>query len=1240
MTKSSYGELDYAFGQVMLTLRTNAGLTQAALAERLGVSRRTVAGWEAGSSYPKAEHLTAFLVICVRASIFPAGHEVEQIRSLWHAAHQKVLLDEVWLAALLAHAPPAPSLPPAAPPEGPLPGEMPAATLMPGQRVDWGDALAVPSFYDREEEVATLEQWVVQERCRVVSVLGMGGIGKSALVVTLMHRVAPHFQVVLWRSLRDAPSCEALLADCLQVLTPQPLREVPTSLDGRLGLLLEHMRAERALLVLDNLEVLLEEGEGTGHMRAGYEDYGRLLRRVAQTEHQSCLLLTSREKPRYLVALEGGRTPVRALRLGGLEGEASLQLLGEQELVGSISELARLVERYGGNPLALKVVAQTIVDLYGGEIAPFLTGDAVVFGSVRELLAEQFDRISAVGQTVLLWLAIHREPVSIAELLAALGTPLPRIQVLEAVESLRRRSLVERGNLPGSFTLQSVVLEYVTARLIAEAAGEIAQGRLARLIEHGLALASAKEYVWQTQQRLIVAPLLEQLRNVYQGRDEVEERLLALLDQLRERADYAQGYGPANIISLLRTQRGHLRGLDLSQLALRGAALQGVEMQDATLSGALLQECVLTETFDAISAVAISSSGQYWAAGSRRGEVRVWHEGGQTLHLVWQAHTDFVWGLAFSPDGRTLASGSPDGSLKLWDVERRALLWSGRQTKAINCLAFSPDGNLLASSGLDATVRLWDPKLGIPLQELPHPGPIFALAWSPDGGLLASSDFAGTIRLWERQPTGPARCAQTLEGHSNLVRGLAFAPDGMSLASAGWDGTVKLWDRASGRCLQTLLGHTQRVHCIAWSPDGGTLASGGSDHTIWLWEAHRRIARVALQGHSAEVYSLAFSPDSRHLLSSSEDGTLRLWNVERGETVRVLQGYVACLLDLDWSPDGTVLASAGSDTVVSLWEVADRAGGRPRGMLGGHELSVNGVAWRPDGGVLASSGTENAIRLWDPVTSSCLEVIRDLDHPDTVLFGMAWSPDGKLLACGTLLQGVLVWEATTRSQHWVGRGQPTFFRRVAWSVDGTRLVAGGDDGHIYVWNASDGRLLQQLAGHQGAVANVAWSADGTRLVSGGGSRGKGELFIWDARSGERLYTLNEPSEIVFALAWSPTNTMVISGGSDGLLRWWDLQHGECVRVRKAHQGAVQSLKVSPDGQRLASCGDDGALNIWNMESGEHLRTVRRDRPYERMDISGVQGLTEAQKASLRALGAVEKRERDPEGIAKATFLSN
>src|SRR5712692_7818774 len=203
--KSLYGERDYAFGQLMLTLRTNIGLTQAGLGERLDVSRRAVAEWEGGLSYPKAERLKELITLGVRASAFAAGREAEEIRALWKAAHQKLLLDEQWLQGLLGKQRPPLTLVAPQSVEQNRVGKQTTTQPTPGRRMDWDKALAVPSFYDREEEVASLSQWVVQERCRVVSVLGIGGIGKSALAVSLMHQVAAQFAVVIWRSLRDAP---------------------------------------------------------------------------------------------------------------------------------------------------------------------------------------------------------------------------------------------------------------------------------------------------------------------------------------------------------------------------------------------------------------------------------------------------------------------------------------------------------------------------------------------------------------------------------------------------------------------------------------------------------------------------------------------------------------------------------------------------------------------------------------------------------------------------------------------------------------------------------------------------------------------------------------------------------------------------------------------------------------------------------------------------------------------------
>ena len=984
-------------------------------------------------------------------------------------------------------------------------------------------------------------------------------------------------------------------------------------------------------------------------MQPGYEDYGQLFRQIAQTSHQSCLVLTSREKSADLISFEGTKSPVKALHLTQLSMDACEQLLADKAVKGDTPDTVKLIKAYTGNPLALKIVAQTIVEVFDGAIASFLEQGEVIFGEVRELLDQQFNRLSRLEQSLMMWLAIMREPVSFEELVAVLVRPVSRSRLMEAVEALRRRSLIERGQKSGSFTLQSVVLEYITLHLITESVAEIQQGKLVRLMEHNLVQAQAKDYIRQSQERLLVAPLLAALQTELKiGETSLLDRLNALFTELRTFSEAAQGYGTANLVTLTRWQKGDLCDLDLSRLLLRDVYLQGVQMQHTNLSEAIIRDSIFSESYGSIGALAISGNGEYLVATNMSGEIIVWKAATLSMYRIWQYYAANIGRLsrfALSSDGHTIAIALQMDRIKLWELENGTpitTLYSDISPFILPEVAFSPDGSKLAAVIAKEIVRILDVQTGQELQSLLHSDEIPVLIWSPDGRQLACGDTQGIIHLWEIPQTGDesAICVQTLTGHTKEVVGLAFAPDGQTLASASWDGTVKLWDVNMGKLRHTLTGHKDRVSRLAWSPDGRTLASGGrdSDASIWLWDVEQAQYQTVLLGHRGVIRGLGFTSDSSRLLSGTGDGTVRLWEVASGQCIRIAESNKFNPVSLDWSPDGTQLVSGNSDSLIAIFALTgyQPTGYQPNRWLHGNFSFLAEVRWSPDGRWIAASERNNAIRLWNAQTGEFIYLF-ELEQSTRISYAsyaLEWSSDSRWLATATGTFGVIIWDVIERRQRWPTRPFPAEIVGFSWHPNGTQLIGTGTEGNLYIWDATDGTLLQQInAGPNNLFFNPVWSPDGKHLaVVFNTNQAKSTILILDAQNWEHLpvtFLGIEPG-LFFAIMWVQDGKTLISANEKGQLFWSDAQSGECLRTIEAHKQGFTGLRKSLDGSRLASSGKDENIKIWDINSGELLQTVRRIQPYEGLNITGIKGLSEDQKANLRTLGAVDHDFQEPD----------
>ncbi|MHC5765446.1 MAG: WD40 domain-containing protein [Nostoc sp.] len=1088
-------------------------------------------------------------------------------------------------------------------------------------RLDWGEAIFNSAFYGRIEELITLEQWILNEHCQLVALLGIGGIGKTALSVKFAQKIQDNFEYVIWRSLREAPPVKIILGNLIQFISDEQETEsnLPESLSDRVSRLLYYLQNYRCLVILDNAESILRSGSRAGLYREGYEEYGELLRRVGEATHQSCLVLTSREKPREVALLEGQALTVRSLPLSGLKVAEGQEILKLKGLSAAEDEWKLMIEHYAGNPLALKIVATTIQDVFDGNITEFLQQDTAVFGDIRDILEQQFERLSDLEKEIMYWLAINRESMALSELRDDIISPVPQAKLLEALESLGRRSLIEKATptlfekTVSLFTLQPVVMEYVTTNLIELICEEIATHNIDLFTSKALIKATAKEYVRDTQIRLIIKPVIDGLLTAFRSKKNLENHLAQILATLREISPLEQSYTAGNVFNLLCDLETDLSGYDFSYLTIWQADLQNVKLHNTNFAHAHLAKSVFVETFGGIFSVAFSPNGKLLATGDTNGEIRLYEVANSQQLLTCKGHAGWVWSVSFSPNGQVLASGSNDQTIKLWDTSNgQCFKTLEGHTGGVRSVTFNSDGQVLASGSDDQTVKLWNTTTGKCIKTLQEVGcSVWSVAFSPKNYILASGNDDYKVRLWD---INSSSCIHTLEGHTQRVYSVTFSPDGNTLASGSHDQTVKLWNLSTGRCFKSLQGHTDLVHSVTFSVDGNALVSCGDDQTVKVWDFDTGECLKTLQGHRSRVWSLAICINQNICASSSDDQTVKLWNISTGRCIKTFQGYNNGIWSVAISSNDNILASGSNDQTVTLWNATT---GKSLKTLHGHGRRVTSVVFSPDSQLLASGSEDRTVRLWELSTGKCLKILRG--HSNRVT-SVTFSANSHCLASGSDDQTIKLWDISTGECLNTLRGHNGRTWSVAFSPDGNTLASGSHDQTVRLWHTILNQCLKTLQGHTEWVWAVSFTSDGRILASGSGDQ---TIKLWDVSTGECLGTLQGHTNSVYSVAFSADDCMLASGSGDQTVKLWDICTGSCLRTFSGHTRWVWSVGFSPDGQTMVSCSEDETIKIWDVETGECLQTLRSKNPYEGMNITNITGLTESQKDTLKALGAVE-----------------
>ncbi|HVQ38517.1 MAG TPA: caspase family protein [Pyrinomonadaceae bacterium] len=598
--------------------------------------------------------------------------------------------------------------------------------------------------------------------------------------------------------------------------------------------------------------------------------------------------------------------------------------------------------------------------------------------------------------------------------------------------------------------------------------------------------------------------------------------------------------------------------------------------------------------------LAFTRDGRLLASGSVDQTIVLWNPATGNQLRALKGHTGTVGSIAFSPDDKQLASGSADNSIKIWEVASGNVKQTMKgHTLYVSSVAFSPDGKMLASGSGDQTVKLWDLATGRELRTLAAAssattGMPVVVAFSPDGKTLATG--AQVAKLWDVRTGSEIRTIKASESNSPTETPLAFSYDGKVLATGGK--AVKLWDAATGNLVRTM---PDGARALSFSPDQQTLAgTGGTETTLWNFTTGQTLQTLA--GSQLGVDSVAFNLDGKLLAVGNSDNTVALWDSVKHQKIRVLEGRIAAITTVAASADDKVLASAleagiagitRQDTI-KIWDPI--TGQLVRSLVGrntGHSIGLSG-----DGAKLTAGGSGSSLSVWNVSQSEAQQTITVPRASRFVPERVALSPDGKLIAAGGRDNAIKLWDAGTGRELSTLTGHVKSIRHLVFSPDNKLLASGGQDTAVKIWSVATGKELKTLAAHSGGVTALAFSADGKRVVSGSQDR---MILIWDIAQGDSDAAYLGHKGWVNAVALSPDGRRLASGSEDGEVRIWEVAsrsaEGEPQVVKRplytltGHTGPVNSLIFNSGGKLVVSGSSDGSMKLWDVAAGMELASL-------------------------------------------------